>query len=381
MISITTWEKIIVSTENSEVPVVGFLVGLTQRKGELDYEKYLKLCDDADIPKDERCKQISRPDAFRLALKELESSTSEVSDVTGKVLSISYKVKQLSAYVYAVVKEIVGKVNTDEDTWVAERSESYRAVIDKESETIQVTGLDDISINGELTNRIEVRTTELTTKVTSEKLKENAVTLIKKNWSGIPYTATHGGLFFVPAHFKLDLERHQAVINRFGELTHHGRRSTQLRMIPCLDSDEQRRYIANDVEIEIESSLEKLVKDVMLDLDRTLKKQELEYSDVVKVLSKREAVKKQFSQTVDNYTKLLNVPIQPQFKASRQDAQAIGDRFENIAKMLKDTNVAKEQYQQALKLVGLDDLPMTDTSILKRFDNIKETIATSEPKA
>ena len=326
------WEKFMVAMGTGQVPLVGYIVGLSQRDGEVPYDEYEKWANEAGIPADER---VARPDtgvAFSRAVGDMEGAVP--TEEGREVLKVKTAIKTVSRREYFIVREII-RVGADGKNEFVIGKRSFRVKL--EAAGTLVERLDESTPQeavDELRTRLADRMRTLLNMVVSEWLVEKVRWVVQRKYEGIPYTASRGGLWFVRAGLEAELNRHSQVLAKFAEKANRfSRYQTQMRLLPCVDSEEQRKWLSEDVHKEMQMRLKDVVSDLTEAVERFASGGEMSLEKLEKLIQTRVAAKQRIEDMRRQYSELLGteVPALDIHAGMVKAMETIRDRFEAIA--------------------------------------------------
>jgi len=377
----TRWERMMVDMgSEASVPIIGQLIGVTLRRAEIPWEEYKKLVKKYNIPTDECVEKLKPEAALRFALME-QSRFSHGTAVgfSGQCL-IVYAIRPgKNKKEWLLVKEITGRKDGEQNTTLELKGESTYRVWLNEANVLHLASIEDGSVDEELLASIRKRYNEFKESIPAAVLVANIKNLLKSEWKGVPYTLSRS-LYFVPVAYMENVERHKQLIEEFADTYNkYERYRTQVRGIPCVDCEEQRNYVAADVQKEIEKELRDAIKAVANTVETMVKKvtesenggKKISADDLrgtmVKLVERQERLKEKVDTLNSNYSELLNkeIVIDVQDIVSKEDVEEIKNRFDAIGNIMGD-EVSADFYHTALGLMGLNETAVAN--LQSRFD-------------
>jgi len=362
------WEKIMVDFGAGKIPLIGYIVGVTKRAGEMPYNIYVEWCKSFNIPEEEMVSKPKPEAALKMALKEMEGIVYEnIPDF--EWYKIKHSVKQASKNEYFLVQEIIARKKlTSDATFDINKKRTFRIKLNlKSNEVIVVENIENPSEKDEvLWSKLYKRYVQLMNSIPSEYLVENLKYLIKNKWYGISYTAAKS-VFFVPIEYANNLEIHKNLFDEFAKKYNKGSHyKTQIRTLPCIDSDEQRKYLADDVASEIEARIKGLIVHFQWYLKNLVEKY-LERGDpgesekmiqsISALIERQKELNDGIEELQSKYSELLNTKIEVDFEqyVTKENITDMNDRFQAVLSMLEDDDAKRAfmLYQDALKVLGL----------------------------
>jgi hypothetical protein len=364
----------------TNVPIIGNLVGVTLRRAEIPWEEYKKLIKKYNIPVDECVEKLKPEVALRFALMEQSKFTHGHVDGYDGDCAIFYTIRPgKNKKEFFLVKEVTGKKTDERSTTLEIKGENTYRVWLTDGGTINLACIEDGAVDQELLTTIRKRFGEFKESIPASVLVSKVKSLLKDEWRGIPYTLSRS-LYFVPVAYISNVDRHKRLIQEFADTYNkYERYRTQIREIPCVDSEAQRDYVAEDVRKEIEKELRDAIKAVASTVETMVKKvtesanggKEIDADDLrgtmVRLVERQSRLKESMDNLNNNYSELLNkeIVVNVQDIVSKEDVEEIKNRFDAIGNVV-GKEAGDDFYHTALNLMGLDERAVQN--LQSRFD-------------
>jgi len=375
------WERLMVAMgDATNVPIIGKLVGVTHRRSEISWEDYKKLVKKYGIPEDECVEKLTPEMALRLTVMEKKKSVHTfVEGYDGECIVFCTVRAGRNKKEIFLAKEVSGKKTGEKATSLGvDKDLTYRVWL-TDSGVLNLASIEDGSVDQTLLTELRQRFAVLKESVPAAVLVSKIKSLMKDEWRGIPYTLSRS-LYFVPVAYMDNVEKHKQLVEEFAEMCNkYERYRTQIRDIPCIDSDEQRDYVAADVQKEIEKELRDAIKGIANTVETMVKKvtesasggKEINADDLratmTKLVERQERLKEKVETINNNYSELLNkeIIINVQDVVSREDVVEIKSRFDAIGEEI-GAEASNDFYHTALNLMGLNENSVNNLN--SRFD-------------
>ena len=366
------WEKMAVAAGSLTMDVLGYVVCATEREGRMPYETYIEWCEELGIPEAERVDKPKLAIVFHEALNQLNNEPLTRSQADQ--VRVKRSIKTSSRNEYFAVEEVF-RLKPD-GSKVFELSHKRAFHIYLRTACVVVLPMDKGTTeaeSAEFYRTLKKEMDELELSMISSWLVGKVRTILKQDYGGIPYTGATGGQYFVRATVKSELDKHIKLLERFAQRCNSfDRYKTQLRVLPVIDTTDQRQQIAQDVSRELETRM----RDISLDLTDALsayaKGDMSKLGHLEKLLATRQRAREQVAEIRQKYSRLLGVDVPaPELAQASQVSitTEVKGRFASIVESCQEDDKAKaEELGRRAEAILFGTMASPDTA---RFASIQ----------
>jgi len=331
---------------------LGYLVGIVHERVRIPVEELDKLFDETSFPENLRPGTPRAQNAFQAAVRQLAEKTTERFVDPQSGISVDFNVEYFIDVLPGDVRQLSrkiqyqssGNVINDCPDDIKKLLEIYVEKTQKEPEKMALFELnrgDETISRTDLFKSNQLNIKEQTDEKTDE-LDKVFITLkdcyteryLKEAWfkmiheiNGIPYIMAQGSVWFIPKDGKELLD---SFINIYTTV-HKG--GGTVRVLPVIDTEQQRQYLKSDAEKYIKSKYETFLKNVAKEIEN-VKNQE----DVEKAREKLGDKKDKFEQEmkdslIKQYNELLGMSISAKTEAYSPKSERLRIAQEYLRKL------------------------------------------------
>lgn len=340
------------------VKILGHLYTYHVGTGIIPWPEYIALCETHGIPEEERAKKPQPRHAYQQAVRALE--VTEQEDVSGwGTCQVRYTVKVLGPLAYAVVREIIGTPEgSKRPDFDYDKRQSFRFVLEDDPPGIKVEWYEGTRRKPEALAAMQQRASQLFQAnldgIDHERLRMALRTTIR-SFGGVPFASSAGGTWFVQAGFAARLERHSQLIRAFQKYQTAGSWQSDMRVIPCIDSEQFRAWLRTDVETELKARFEEVIEQLRKHLKRG------RTGNLLKLIEARNEARAGLQEVRQRYETLLGARVQFDMpEPARVEVQsALEGRLARVVEEIQDgdeqaaqrlASAAREQVERFLGL-------------------------------
>jgi len=329
---------------------LGYLVGIVHEHMRMGVKELNDLFEEVDFPEHLRPKKPRAVFAFQAAVRQLAQRVKETFVDPQTQLSVDFNVeyfidvlpgdvRQLSRKIqYMSAGNIVNDVSGD----IKKLLEIYVERTQKEPEKMALFELKDKEIvrtdlykNNELS--IKEQTDEKTDQLQKlfEELKDcYTERYLKESWfkmvdeiNAIPYIISQGSVWFIPKDGKDLLDSFIYIYSKV-----HDNGGT-VRVLPVIDTEQQRKYIKSDAEKHIKNKYEAFLKNISKEIENVKSEEDIGKIQE-KVANKKSSFEQEMKDTlIKQYNELLGISISAKVDAFVPTSQRLQMAQEYLKKL------------------------------------------------
>jgi len=323
--------------------LLGYILGFSWRQGVMKREKCKQVMKDLGMHNDDIPGEVTPEETFKDVMQRIRKTTIETFPEWGNV-RVEYETRKLSDEEYVLVRRIFGQEDESSTNKKVKRVLRHDNLLrislmaTRESDSaIMVTWYDDEAKEFPHASRVKQETTD-NSKATFEMLEKNytndqlrsCMYRMLQRCRAIPYNAGGGGVWFVPKAFDSDLQKWKEFMKLFAENSQgsfHRRYGSSMRVLPCIDSKEQREWVAEDVRRQTEAQFKQMLENTLEQL------KECKPENIERILANRLETKKESKEFLEEYAKMLKMKLTHAIEVPKIDKD-IESRLSGRAKAL-----------------------------------------------